>query len=429
MPFFSIIIPVYNVAAYLSDCIDSVLCQHCVDIEIILVYDCSSDGSGEICDCYAQKHSFIRAIHFETNRGVAAARNQGVTFAKGKYIIFIDSDDCLFSGSLDGVRKLIESSSGCDLIVCRYISENGVLSNGPLFEPAVIARDPEMLLRHITRLNYHLDHCWHFVLDRSFVLRNEIRFIDVLIAEDGEYITRALALCNSIAFYEGDFYWYRERDGSLKSSYGVAQSASFLKIATAMYQTAMNVSISDARRDFIISQTRHALGVFSARLVMHSVSDIPSFSSAITTDEFLSICRFLPLINIAAVVSAQGDISGALSAYKEALENSTISLVALSDASRIYIYCTGPIGEAVMQTLLDKGCAIEGVIDDNASLSGRTLCGKKIRTPSIFLTMTKEELSALLVIVCNQKKYAFEKIAGSLMELGIMRDQIVQRMF
>ena len=231
MPFFSIIIPVHNVAAYLGHCVDSILSQHCPDIEIILVDDYSSDGSGAICDRYTQAYDFIHTIHFERNRGVVAARNQGVFLAKGDYIVFIDSDDCLFSGSLEGVRKLVEKEREVDLTLCRYISENGVLSNNALFDPTVIGTtDPEVLLGHITRISYHLDHCWHYVFNRNFIRRNELQFMDVIIAEDGEYITQVLTRATRIAFYEGNFYWYRERDGSLKNTNGIAQTAAFFKI-------------------------------------------------------------------------------------------------------------------------------------------------------------------------------------------------------
>src|SRR5882757_7860179 len=92
---FSIVVPVYNVATYLGPCIDSILLQRRPNVEIILVDDCSSDGSAEICDRYVRDHDAIRVIHFSQNRGVAMARNAGVDASTGDYIIFLDSDDCL----------------------------------------------------------------------------------------------------------------------------------------------------------------------------------------------------------------------------------------------------------------------------------------------------------------------------------------------
>jgi len=430
MPFFSIVIPVHNVAAYLSSCIDSILCQQYFDIEIILIDDCSSDGSSEICDWYAKKHSYIRSIHFDSNRGVAAARNHGVMLSKGEYIIFIDSDDRLFKGSLKGVRNSIKSEKGEDLVVCRYISENGILSNSALFENAVVnSKTVETLLSHITKIDYHLDHCWHYVLSRSFTQRNKIHFNDVIVAEDSEYITHALALANSITFYAGEFYWYREREGSLKNSYGIQQTAAFLKIAYAMCKFLENTCLSDARHGFIKSQARHAIGLFSARLSIHSAEEIQMFSSAIINDELLLTASLFPLATVSKLLKTQEDVTSILTSYKDALVNDTFSLVKAFESLSVYIYCAGPIGEAVMTTLLEKGCSIKNVIDDNASLSGRKLLDRDISTASIFATMSKDDLHNSVVIVCNQKKHVFDAICNNLMSIGIAKERIVHGKF
>ena len=88
----SVIIPVYNCAAYLADCLDSVLAQTYQKLQIILIDDGSTDGSGEICDRYAARDSRIQVAH-QANQGASAARNAGLELAKGDWITFVDSDD------------------------------------------------------------------------------------------------------------------------------------------------------------------------------------------------------------------------------------------------------------------------------------------------------------------------------------------------
>lgn len=90
----SVIIPVYNVAAYLPQCLDSVLCQDHRELEVILIDDGSQDGSGAICDRYAEQDNRVRVIH-QQNRGAAAAKNAGLRVATGDYLSFVDSDDFL----------------------------------------------------------------------------------------------------------------------------------------------------------------------------------------------------------------------------------------------------------------------------------------------------------------------------------------------
>ena len=88
----SIVVPVYNVEAYVAECLDSLCAQTYEDIEILLVDDGSSDRSGEICDSYAQKDERIRVFH-TVNSGVSEARNRGIEEAEGDYLVFVDSDD------------------------------------------------------------------------------------------------------------------------------------------------------------------------------------------------------------------------------------------------------------------------------------------------------------------------------------------------
>ena len=109
----SIIVPVYKVENYLSNCIESLIGQTLKDIEIILVDDGSPDNSGKICDQYAEKDNRITVVH-KTNGGVSAARNDGLKKANGDWVIFCDSDDWM------------------DLLACEILYEAGELSQSDI---------------------------------------------------------------------------------------------------------------------------------------------------------------------------------------------------------------------------------------------------------------------------------------------------------
>ena len=106
-PLISIILPVYNVSAYLEKCLDSVLSQDYENLEIILVDDGSTDESPEICDRYKEKDNRITVIHKE-NGGLSDARNAGSSMAHGEYITFVDSDDSIQSEYVSYLYSLIE---------------------------------------------------------------------------------------------------------------------------------------------------------------------------------------------------------------------------------------------------------------------------------------------------------------------------------
>lgn len=110
MPLISIIIPVYNVEQYLSECLDSVLAQTIENFELILINDGSKDTSGEICDTYAEKDNRIRVFH-QANAGSSTARNIGICKAEGKYICFIDSDDTVTPHYLQAFLPGIEQNA------------------------------------------------------------------------------------------------------------------------------------------------------------------------------------------------------------------------------------------------------------------------------------------------------------------------------
>lgn len=112
----SVIIPVYNVQAYLPACLDSVLSQDHRELEIILINDGSKDDSGKICDDYAAKDSRIRVIH-QANAGSGAAKNAGLRMATGEYLAFLDSDDTLEPGAYRHMMSLMKQYDA-DVVQC-----------------------------------------------------------------------------------------------------------------------------------------------------------------------------------------------------------------------------------------------------------------------------------------------------------------------
>lgn len=117
-PKISVIIPVYNTAARLPACLDSVLSQSHGDLEVILIDDGSTDGSGAVCDQYAAGDGRIRVIH-QPNTGAAGARNAGLQAATGEFLSFVDSDDVLEPGAYGHMLDLLQRYDG-DVVQCGF---------------------------------------------------------------------------------------------------------------------------------------------------------------------------------------------------------------------------------------------------------------------------------------------------------------------
>ena len=141
MPELSIIVPIYNVEAYLPRCIDSVLAQTFTDFELILIDDGSPDRCGEIMEEYAAKDSRIVTIHQE-NKGVSAARNAGLRIARGTYIGFVDPDDWIekemYSQILQSMKEQ-NAEIGC----CSYafVDQGNKIQTMDLSVPGVMSRE------------------------------------------------------------------------------------------------------------------------------------------------------------------------------------------------------------------------------------------------------------------------------------------------
>jgi CDP-glycerol glycerophosphotransferase (TagB/SpsB family)/glycosyltransferase involved in cell wall biosynthesis len=120
VPRFSIVVPCYNVRAWLRPCLDSILEQSFGDFEIIGVDDASPDDSGNILDEYAAADPRVRVVHLTENVGLGLARNAGLKECRGEYVLFLDSDDVYLPGSLAAISARIDDTDRPDIVMFDY---------------------------------------------------------------------------------------------------------------------------------------------------------------------------------------------------------------------------------------------------------------------------------------------------------------------
>ena len=209
----SIIIPVYNVERYLPMCLDSVVKQSLSDYEVILVDDCSTDGSGRICDEFAAKYPEFSVIHQE-NQGVSAARNQGMKEAKGNYILFLDSDDFLVAGSLQSVLRMAENNN-LDVMGfgIRHVPDE---SKDFLNQTDIIPQTVEVItgVEYISRHAYEAQ-VWWYIVSRSLLIDNQIEFPIGHMLEDAAFNIRVFTKACRMAQIPNAIYCYRDRSESI----------------------------------------------------------------------------------------------------------------------------------------------------------------------------------------------------------------------
>ena len=228
MPRLSYIVPVYNVAPYLRKCVDSLLVQDYKNYEIILVDDGSTDGCGAICDEYAAYEN-IRVIH-QPNAGLSAARNAGLTVAKGKYICFVDSDDYWEEDVLGGLMEQLEREK-LDVLRFDYqnvrIKDEGVneFGNRERYEVFQPYKSPHQTdTRHdVVNGKTYLDermgyacYAWQFLINRELT----DTFTPGIHFEDVDWLPRMMLQAKRVSCTQRIVYNYLVRQGSITQAQG-----------------------------------------------------------------------------------------------------------------------------------------------------------------------------------------------------------------
>ncbi|MCF2652694.1 glycosyltransferase family 2 protein [Anaeromassilibacillus senegalensis] len=210
----SVIVPVYNVEAYLCRCVDSLLRQTAVDTEIILVDDGSTDGCGALCDRYARQDPRVTTIH-KPNGGLSDARNAGLEIAKGEYIAFVDSDDWVAAFFL---QRLLEGlqNSGSDICECEVYHTAGAGVAAAAAPKAPICFDTESAMEQLLRNGAFRQHVWN-KLYRAEVI-GDIRFPVGKTNEDEFWTYQVFARAGRVCKIEDPLYNYFQRPGSIMNA-------------------------------------------------------------------------------------------------------------------------------------------------------------------------------------------------------------------
>lgn len=212
----SVIIPVFNVASYLEESLNSVISQSYEMLEIIIIDDGSTDNSGEICDKYAMQDPRIHVIH-QKNQGLSGARNTGLELMTGDLVVFFDSDDAYHPDFIKNMVVELQKNN-VDLVVCKYTvnSTTGVLkskSNDDLYPTAKAGSyGQDGALRELAEgsINYSV---WNKIYKKK--LWENIRYPEGRVYEDIDTMYRVLDSCKSIYVLDLPLYIHRKRQGSI----------------------------------------------------------------------------------------------------------------------------------------------------------------------------------------------------------------------
>ena len=217
------ILPVYNVEKYLSECLESILCQVTKECEIILVDDGSTDSSGAICEEYARNYDIIKIIH-KKNEGSSSARNAGLEIAKGEYVCFIDSDDRIAKGSVKQILSFIKTQEFeiCFMQAVKFYPDGSMQDLGDgICSADFKGKTLEQIIQYLSaRPKYPGSACTK-IFQKAFLDKRSLRFLtDRKIAEDLGFVRDCLYLAETMSCLDVPFYEYRQnREGSKTNTF------------------------------------------------------------------------------------------------------------------------------------------------------------------------------------------------------------------
>jgi glycosyltransferase involved in cell wall biosynthesis len=225
-PFFSIVIPVYNVEHFVAECISSVINQSFTDFEAIIIDDGSFDKSIDIIKEIAGNDIRIRIVS-QKNSGLSAARNKGIYLAKGHYVFFLDSDDFIKLDTLKELKSILSKQTGIDLIAfgaCPFLDETPVIKSEKVmyyegyysrsYLDEGIYKGEDYYKSMSSKRNFVASACLY--ISRLDIIKEfKLKFVEGIIREDEVFTRHLIQHAKLIYFSQSKFYHRRIRQGSI----------------------------------------------------------------------------------------------------------------------------------------------------------------------------------------------------------------------
>ena len=266
MPKLSIIIPVYNVALYLTKCLNSIISQDEKDYELLLIDDGSTDGSSKICEKYASENSNIHYMYKE-NGGVSTARNLGLSHAQGDYICFVDADDWVEPSYLQTLLSYTQQENAADIT---YFGVNFIRQEGSIESVTPIpckCEERVSIEEQLFQLRYVDKHelfgfTWNKMFKADIIRQHDLRFAENICFREDELFT--ISYCqytNSLQVIATPLYNYCMNNSGLTSK-GM-KPEEFLPFSLLLEKYLSNYKHPNIREQLIYATTNYrALHIF-----------------------------------------------------------------------------------------------------------------------------------------------------------------------
>jgi len=410
---FSIIIPVHNSEKYLSESLKSVLGQTYSKkkYEIIIVDDYSTDGSEKIIKNFKRKFKNIKVVNNKMNKKVSYSRNIGIKNAKGRYIVFLDSDDQLKKYSLSNIESILQRKEH-DLILCLEFKSNKWKINPSKVKQL---KDVNSFIDYENKKNFYNPNCWNMIIKRSFLLRKKILFKKIDIFEDQVFCIEVLLNADLLKIIPGTFYNYIQRPFSLSRKTNILALNSCLHALINFYYLTKKFNLTKNRIVFVKKRINFILNNINKYIASSSLLQIKKISNEYK--------KFSKKINIKDKIFYNNFFSFRnMSSIKKRITLKVINYD-YSNYDKIFIFGFGVSGRTIFHILENQNMKIDGFIDNDKNFMNSEYFKKRIINPE-YLTLINVKRHNVLVIISQTEKSISKAMTKQLIEHGLKKKNI-----
>ena len=410
---FSIIIPVHNSEKYLTESLKSIFNQDFSKkkYEIIIVNDCSTDASGQIINNFKRKFKNIKVINNKKNKRVSYSRNIGIKNAKGKYIIFVDSDDQLKRYSLIKIKNILLKEQH-DLILCLEFKSNKLKISADKIKKL---KSVNSFIDYDNKKRIYNPNCWNMILKRSFLLRNKIFFRKIDIFEDQVFCTEVLLNADLIKIMPGTFYNYIQRPFSLSRKTNNFALNSCLYALVNFYLLTKKFDLSNNKIIFVKNRINFIFNNINKYIASSSLIQIKKISS-----EYKKISK---KINIKDKIFYNNFFS--FQNMIDIKKKKTLKILNYNydNYDKIFIFGFGVIGRSIFHIFKNQNMKIDGFIDNDKNFINNMYFNKKIINPQSLALINLKKCNVLVIIAQSEKNIS-NLMKKQLIENGLKKTNI-----
>ena len=409
----SIIIPFFNSEKHLEECLQSICKQKSKYIEVILINDCSHDGSLKIVNKFKKINKYIKLIDNKKNLGVSISRNKGIKHSRGEYILFVDSDDKLIKGSLKKILPILNKNKKIDIFSVRskLLNSNKIDSN-QIYETSIIT-PPLSMIKDFDKFRAT---CWNFIVKKTFLNREKIIFKNIRVFEDQAFV--ANILCDAINLKLIKYPIYERRITEIST---LGKQTGFIIVKSCIKLISEINRIYNKKKDknnqlkkkFLISRVNFILEQLLDNILICSENQIKKINNSLINN-----CKFIKKL----------DNKNRFIKFIKNLKNYKIVKIKnlknkILNKNKVIVFCAGAYSEIIIKICKKLSIMINFIIDNNPNYNNQKLSDIIIKYPHT-INSTFYRKNMFQILVCNKKINDFKKIKLQLTNMGIKKDFI-----